>query len=149
MKSGMHAALTHDIQKKPERWLIGCRPACSKHHKGRWILKFKKRHGISQMILHGQGAAADQVYAEIGRVMSPKLLSGSSPHDIYNIEETGLKYRAILTRTVGSQDINGLILAKDPTCSHNFEEAAGELFAKGKNFVQDNRSDPVMQRLLA
>ncbi len=32
-----------------------------------------------------------------------QLLAGSSPHDIYNMDETGLNYRALPTRTLGSQ----------------------------------------------
>ncbi len=67
---------------------------------GYWILRFKKRHGISQIILHGEGASADKDYVEIARIMLPKLLHGSSPHDIYNMDETGLNYRGLPTRTL-------------------------------------------------
>ena len=45
--------------------------------------------------------------------MIPKLLRGVSPQDCYNIDETGVNYRAQPTRTLASQPRSGIKLAKD------------------------------------
>jgi hypothetical protein len=112
-KETQHAALTDDIICEKAKQIAEKMQIIPIKASGNWILQFKKRHGISQVILHGEGASADKVYVEIARIMLPKLLHGSSPHDIYNMDETGLNYRGLPTRTLGSQVRNGLKLAKD------------------------------------
>ena len=49
----------------------------------------------------------------MARAVLPKLLSGISPHDIYNFDETGNNYRSLTIRTLGSQPRQGLKIAKD------------------------------------
>ena len=78
-KETQHAALTDDIICEKAKQIAEKMQIIPFKASGNWILQFKKRHGISQVILHGEGASADKVH-------------GSSPHDIYNMDETGLNY---------------------------------------------------------
>ena len=72
-----------------------------------WIQNFKHRHRINVQTLHGEAASADEVSVHIARAMLPELLKGVDPHDIYNMDETGLNYRALPKRTLGSQPRKG------------------------------------------
>ena len=78
-----------------------------------WIRNFKKRHGIGEVVLHGEAGSADQVYAEIAEVGLPKILQGADPNDIYKVDETGWNYRSIPKRTLASQPRKGIKEAKD------------------------------------
>ena len=62
---------------------------------------------INVQTLHGEAASADEVSVHIVRAMLPELLKGVDPHDIYNMDETGLNYRALPKRTLGSQPRKG------------------------------------------
>ena len=78
-----------------------------------WIQNFKHRFHINVQVLHGEAASADGLSVHVGRAMLPELLKGVDPHDIYNMDETGLNYRALPKRSLGSQPRKGCKLAKE------------------------------------
>ena len=51
----------------------------------------------------------------VGRAMLPELfkMHQCDPHDVYNMDETGLNYRGMPKRTLASQPRRGIKLAKD------------------------------------
>lgn len=65
---------------------------------------FLDRHGIDSAKLHGEGGSADPANVEKAQTALPELLGelaeqGYTEDDIYNVDETGLFYRADPTRT--------------------------------------------------
>jgi hypothetical protein len=79
-----HAALTDDIiLEKAE--LIAVKLNYSKFKvSAHWVQIFKKRHGISQLVLLGESGSADKMYIDVARAVLQKLsrLTGFSPHDL-------------------------------------------------------------------
>jgi hypothetical protein len=78
---------------------------------------FKEKERFGERVLHGEAGSADQGYIEIAEAGLPKLLQGVDLNDVYNMDETGLTYRSILKRTLGSQPRKGIKEAKDRICN--------------------------------
>ena len=78
-----------------------------------WIRRFKHRHDIRGRVLQGEASSADVVNIHIAQAMLPKLLRRVSGHETFNMDETGLNYRAQPNRTLASQPRAGIKLAKD------------------------------------
>ena len=52
------------------------------------------------------------VYVHIAQAGLPKLLEKVSPYDIYNMDETGLNYRTLPKRTLGTEQRKGYVAAR-------------------------------------
>jgi hypothetical protein len=108
-----HAAITEDLLKMKALRLSAELKLVDFRASDGWIRNFKKRHGIGEVVLHGEAGSADQVYAEIAEVGLPKILQGADSNDIYNVDETEWNYRSIPKRTLTSQPRGGIKEAKD------------------------------------
>ena len=60
-----------------------------------WLHRWKERHSLVYKKLHGESADADHQAADKWREILPSVVEGWSPGNIYNLDETGLYYRAI------------------------------------------------------
>lgn len=58
-----------------------------------WLSRFKKRHGIAKIKLHGEDALADVDAAAVAIPELNRLLAQYHLQDIYNMDETALFYR--------------------------------------------------------
>lgn len=60
-----------------------------------WLSRWKARHNIKLKKIHGEKSSADNVSSEQWRnTKMPALLENFCADDIYNVDETGLYYRA-------------------------------------------------------
>ncbi|CAG8805075.1 4007_t:CDS:1, partial [Gigaspora margarita] len=57
-----------------------------------WISRFKKRNGLKNIVIHGEGRSAPLKTLLAECVKLQELLSHYDPEDIYNADETGLFY---------------------------------------------------------
>ena len=106
-----HAAITGDLLKFNALHLAGELKLEEFRASDGWIRNFKQRHRIDEHVLHGE---AGRVYVEIAEVGLPKLLQDVDPNDdSYNMDETGLNYRSIPKRTLGSQPRKGIKETED------------------------------------
>ena len=69
-----------------------------------WLERFKGRHNISSAVISGEKGCVDGIVVDDWKERLPDLISGYKPDDIYNMDETGLFYRALPDRTL---DIKG------------------------------------------
>ena len=58
-----------------------------------WLAKWKKRHGVFSVHLHGEAGGAHQQGVARAQRELPDTLSHYRPDDIFNFDETGLYYR--------------------------------------------------------
>ena len=58
-----------------------------------WLQKFKKRHSIHQVKLHGEGASVDLTVVSEALPQLRNICGNYPPERIYNMDETGLFYR--------------------------------------------------------
>ena len=58
-----------------------------------WLQKFKQRHSIHQVKLHGEGASVDLAAVSEALPQLQNICSNYPPERIYNMDETGLFYR--------------------------------------------------------
>src|SRR5438132_11842795 len=58
-----------------------------------WLLKFKKRHSIHQIKLHGEEASVDLTAVSEALPQLRNICANYPPERIYNMDETGLFYR--------------------------------------------------------
>ena len=72
-----------------------------------WLDEFKKRHGISASVLHGEAESADMAGIEAAQTVVPELLKGYSPENIYNGDETGLYWKLLPSKTLVSRHVKG------------------------------------------
>ena len=80
-----------------------------------WLNRFKSRHNIGSAILSGERASVDQDTVDSWRERLPGIIKDFSPKDIYNMDETGLFFRALpdKTLTVRGSDCAGGKRSKD------------------------------------
>ena len=77
-----------------------------------WLNKFKKRHCIGSFKVVGEKASVDDTAVETWLERLPTILGTYSPRDIYNVNESGLFYRALPDRTLSVKG-SGRKKAKD------------------------------------
>ena len=67
-----------------------------------WLAKFKKRHNIKLQRPHGESGAADLEGVDVAQKVIPLIISelGSTLDTVYNMDETGLYYRAKPSKTL-------------------------------------------------
>ena len=65
-----------------------------------WLCRFKSRHLITGCKLSGERGSVPEASVEEWRERLPTLLQGYSLRDIYNMDETGVYYRALPERTL-------------------------------------------------
>ncbi len=70
-----HAALTDDIVREKAKSIAAKLKISKFEASPHWIQRFKKRHGVSQIVLHGEAGSADKIYIEAVRAVLLKLLS--------------------------------------------------------------------------
>ena len=58
-----------------------------------WLSRWKARHGVFSVKLHGEAGGADQAGIACARRELPSIIEGYSPNDVFNCDETGLFYR--------------------------------------------------------
>ena len=80
-----------------------------------WLTRFKARHSIQAMKMTGERASVPEKEVDEWLERLPTLLEGYEPRDIYNVDETGLFYRALPDKTlsVKGQDVAGGKKAKE------------------------------------
>eukprot|EP00731_Ephydatia_muelleri_P026385 Em0018g485a len=79
-----------------------------------WLAKWKKRHGVFSVHLHGEAGGADQQDVARAQRELPDILSHYRPDDIFNFDETGLYYRQAPDRTLTTTtDVRGFKKVKD------------------------------------
>ena len=57
-----------------------------------WLQSWKERHNISQQVLSGESAGADQPAAEVWLQQFPTLYESYELQNVFNADETGLFY---------------------------------------------------------
>ncbi|RDW84504.1 hypothetical protein BP6252_02094 [Coleophoma cylindrospora] len=68
----------------------------------RWLEKFKKRHNIKERVRHGEvGSIPDQAEVEMKGLQT--VAGEYNEEDIYNMDETGLYWRMLVSRGLLSQ----------------------------------------------
>ncbi|KAL5502222.1 hypothetical protein EMCRGX_G008961 [Ephydatia muelleri] len=67
-----------------------------------WLAKWKKRHGVFSVHLHGEAGGADQQGVASAQRELPDILSHYRPDDIFDFDETGLYYRQARPRCFGN-----------------------------------------------
>lgn len=62
--------------------------------------KFKRRHSLKTIVLHGEKSSADTTSAELFKETFQDLLQTYDEDDIYNADESGLLWRSLPNRTI-------------------------------------------------
>ena len=75
-------------------------------------LRFKRKRDIHQEVMHGEAGSADEVGIELCREFLPGILAQFELEDIYNLDETGLFYRRLPTRSLMHKKRKGKKLNK-------------------------------------
>ena len=85
------------------------------NYSNKWLHKFKKQHGLSMHELHGEAGSADIDGVRVAREQVPQLVKelGISLDELFNLDETGLWFRRLPTRTLARESRAGNKLAKD------------------------------------
>ena len=85
----------------------------------KWLLHWKRRRNIMQQELHGEAGDACQIGIDLCRRHLPGILGEFALENIYNLDETGLFYRRLPTRTLMRGMKKGKKLSK-LRCTINF-----------------------------
>jgi len=72
-----------------------------------WLEKFKKRHGIRQVVAHGESGSVDVAVVEEALPDLCRLISSYSPKDVFNVDETGLFFRIQASRFLATKQLEG------------------------------------------
>jgi hypothetical protein len=67
-----------------------------------WLTKFKSRHGIKRIVLHGGASSADPEEVQLARCSIRLIAADSQLDDIYNQDETGVFWRRLPMRTLAT-----------------------------------------------
>ena len=78
-----------------------------------WVYNFKKRHGLFEIILHGEAASVNQTGLNEERMRFQEMISQYHPDDVYNADETGLFYRMAPKRTLSNATRAGTTVQKE------------------------------------
>eukprot|EP00058_Branchiostoma_floridae_P001435 XP_002586923.1 hypothetical protein BRAFLDRAFT_130452 [Branchiostoma floridae] len=69
-----------------------------------WLESFKKRHNLGLSTMVGESAGVDNTVADDWKEKLPQIIDGYAPQDVYNMDESGLFYRATSTKTLFVKD---------------------------------------------
>lgn len=80
-----------------------------------WLSRWRKRYNISFKQISGEAASVNEVDVCQFREKLPHLLHGYKPQNIYNLDETGLFFRALPNKTLAlkSETCHGGKLSKE------------------------------------
>lgn len=73
-----------------------------------WLNRFRERHNIKFKCISGEGAAVDERVVQNFTESIADLCAGYRPKDIYNLDETGLFYNAVPSKSLTLKDENCL-----------------------------------------
>lgn len=65
-----------------------------------WLEEFCKRHNITFNPISGEAIKVDEGDVSKWKEKIPKLIEGYSPRDVFNLDETGLFFRALPNKTL-------------------------------------------------
>lgn len=65
-----------------------------------WLDRFKNRHNINAGVICGESGAVDETTVADWHTKLPEILSGYDPKDVYNMDESGLFFRALPDKTL-------------------------------------------------
>eukprot|EP00058_Branchiostoma_floridae_P002180 XP_002587668.1 hypothetical protein BRAFLDRAFT_126732 [Branchiostoma floridae] len=65
-----------------------------------WLESFKKRHNLGLSTMVGESAGVDNTVVDDWKEKLPQIIDGYAPQDVYNMDESGLFYRATSTKTL-------------------------------------------------
>ena len=65
-----------------------------------WLMRFKNRHNIHGAVCSGESGAVDLTACDDWKEKIPELVQGYEARDIYNMDETGVFFRALPRRTL-------------------------------------------------
>lgn len=101
--------MTHGLKIARE---LGVSPEDFKASQG-WVYNFKRRHGLSEIILHGEAASVDQTNLDQHRKDLKEMIALYHPDDVYNADETGLFWRMAPKRTLSNASRAGTTVQKE------------------------------------
>ena len=65
-----------------------------------WLNRFKTRHSISHAVISGESGSVDEDVVESWKLRLPAITAGYATRDIYNMDESGMFYRALPDKTL-------------------------------------------------
>ena len=65
-----------------------------------WLSRWKGRHGVFSVRLHGEAGGADQQGVARAQRELPGIIEKYRPEDVFNIDETGLFYRQAVSELI-------------------------------------------------
>ena len=68
-----------------------------------WLEGFKSRNGIRKRKQHGEAASVNMEGAEDRMLELRAIVAPYPPNDVYNMDETGLFWKAILDTTLATE----------------------------------------------
>src|SRR2546423_1497950 len=72
-----------------------------------WIEKFKQRHNLHKVIMHGEAASAPLESLPAERRRLQEVISNFDPEDVFNADETELFYRMMPNHTLATKPTPG------------------------------------------
>ena len=87
------------LQKKAKRANEELGDATFKTSNG-WLDRFKKRYNITSKVISGEAGGVSEETAASWKERLPSILSGYSPENVLNMDETGQFYRALPKRSL-------------------------------------------------
>ena len=65
-----------------------------------WLDRFKKRYNITSKVISGEAGGVSEETVASWKERLPSILSGYSPENVLNMDETGQFYRALPNRSL-------------------------------------------------
>lgn len=65
-----------------------------------WLSRFRDRHNISFQTVCGESGSVSPETVTEWKEKLPEIVSGYEPKDMYNLDETGLNFRAVPDKTL-------------------------------------------------
>ena len=80
-----------------------------------WLQRFMERHNLSFRVMLGESSDMDLTSLNLWKNRLPQLLEGYQPRDVYNLDETGLFFKQLPSKTLSfkQQQCSGGKLAKE------------------------------------
>ncbi|KAG6603052.1 Eukaryotic peptide chain release factor GTP-binding subunit [Phytophthora cinnamomi] len=73
-----------------------------------WLTAFMRRHKLRHRVLHGEAASVDPEVVRKGLQDIQQVTDLYAPHDIFNMDETGLGYAMGPTRSICTKKMRGV-----------------------------------------